>query len=168
MRRDAVEALESELYELPTSVARVRRVERFLLALQRPEDDDALVRRAVLQMGGRDGAVGSAGSVAQLADALGASQRTLERRFRRAIGVAPKRFARVVRLQAALARRERPVRWSEFAVDAGYYDQAHLIRETRELFGMAPQALLAPLDNPIAREAQALAREASMATTLFR
>jgi len=30
------------------------------------------------------------------------------------------------------------VRWAEFALDAGYYDQAHLVRDFRELAGATP------------------------------
>ncbi len=162
----AVEALESELYELPTSLARVRRVERFLLALLRAKNADPMVERAVHHM--RDSGYGA--PVGQVARHLGASERTLERRFRRAIGVAPKMFSRVMRLQSALAARTQgqPVRWSELALDAGFYDQAHLIREMRELFGTTPSNLVAPLTNTVARGFQDLSREAALPFSIFR
>jgi AraC-like DNA-binding protein len=161
-----VEALESELFELPSSLARVRRVERFLLALLRAKNADPLIEKAVHQLCGG----GYSTRVGQVARDLGASERTLERRFRRAIGVAPKQFSRVMRLQSALTlqAQAQPVRWSELALDAGFYDQAHLIRETRELFGTTPSTLLAPLVNPVAQGFQDLAREVALPSSLFR
>lgn len=161
-----IEDLEAELFELPTSIARVRRVERFLLTLLRAQRADPLIEKAVRQL--HDG--GYATRVGQVARDLGASERTLERRFRRAIGVAPKMFSRVMRLQSALAvqAQAQPVRWSELALDAGFYDQAHLIRETRELFGITPSTLRAPLTNPVARGFQDLAREIAMPASIFR
>ena len=162
----AVEALESELFELPHALARVRRVERFLLTLLRVQDADPLIEKAVHTLC----SAGYNTRVGQMARALGASERTLERRFRRAIGVAPKQFSRVMRLQAALTlqAQAQPVRWSELALDAGFYDQAHLIRETRELFGTTPSTLLAPPANPVAQGFQDLAREVELQSSLFR
>lgn len=166
LERCAIEDLESELYELPTSVARVRRVERFLLTLFRAQGADPLIEKAVHHLCG----AGYSARVGQVARDLGASERTLERRFRRTVGVAPKQFSRVMRLQAALAWQEQAqsLRWSELALDAGFYDQAHLIRETRELFGATPSTLLAPPTNPLARGFQDVAREVAMSSSIFR
>lgn len=165
----AVEALESELHELPTSRARVQCVERFLLTLLHTPSADPLIEQAVQQFS--DAA--TAPRVGQVARDLGASERTLERRFRRAIGVAPKQFARVMRLQAAWTAQTRQpmpqaVRWSDLAQDAGYFDQAHLIREMRALFGATPSALMAPMANPVARGFQDLAREIALPSAIFR
>src|SRR5204862_6925654 len=99
---------------------------------------------------------------------FGASERTVERRFRRAVGVAPKLFARVLRLQDALRLREQQVAWSELALDAGYYDQSHLIRDARQLFGASPQALAAPADGAIARGFESLGRATSLNSMIFR
>ena len=67
--------------------------------------------------------------VAGLADRLGVGQRHLRRRFAAEVGYGPKRFARVVRLQRALAiAGARPAGgWSEVAYEAGYADQSHLV-----------------------------------------
>ena len=84
--------------------------------------------------------------VAELASTLGLSQRQLRRRFLDAVGLGPKRFARIVRfrkLLRAVAGVERP-HWSEAALAAGYYDQAHLISEFRALVGRTPAQHHAP------------------------
>jgi AraC-like DNA-binding protein len=73
----------------------------------------------------------------------GISARQLERRFRTAVGLSPKRFARVVRFQNVLATAPSISRggWADAALDLGYSDQAHLINEVRALAGMSPTAL---------------------------
>lgn len=79
--------------------------------------------------------------VAALADACGRSHRHFIAGFRDAAGLAPKRYARVLRFQrllAALAATPRPA-WAQLALDAGYFDQSHLIREFREFAGVSPR-----------------------------
>ena len=64
------------------------------------------------------------------------------RRFEQAVGLTPKRFARVLRLGALLPQLVRcgPRDWAQIAAGAGYFDQSHLIRDFRQLAGMAPGA----------------------------
>lgn len=81
--------------------------------------------------------------IPQLAAALGTSERQLRRGFDQAIGLSPKQYLRVVRFRRALraARLAQPPDWAAIAELAGYYDQAHLIAEFRELAGVRPSAL---------------------------
>jgi AraC-like DNA-binding protein len=58
------------------------------------------------------------------------------------VGVSPKQFARIVRFQRALRVAKHGASWSTVATEAGYYDQAHLIAEFRELAGTTPAAFL--------------------------
>lgn len=52
----------------------------------------------------------------------------------------PKTYSRLVRFESAFERLGsfESVHWGEFALDAGYYDQAHLARDFRELAGTTP------------------------------
>jgi AraC-like DNA-binding protein len=75
--------------------------------------------------------------VAGVVDDVGYSHRRFIALFRGAVGLSPKRYCRVQRLQRAIARL--PTRsLAEVALDAGYSDQAHLSREFRELAGVSP------------------------------
>ena len=82
--------------------------------------------------------------VAAAAGALGVSTRQLERRFKARVGMSPKHFARIARFQRVFrAVEEGGASWVDAAAECGYYDQAHLIRDFRDLAGEAPSHLLA-------------------------
>lgn len=78
--------------------------------------------------------------VAELAEALNLSPRTLERAFRERVGLPPRTFHRILRLQSALSTlRSAPGRsLAEVAFATGYADHAHLTREFRALTGRTP------------------------------
>jgi AraC-like DNA-binding protein len=81
-------------------------------------------------------------SIPELAQELAVSQRQLERLFRSQVGMAPKQYARLVRVETArLALKQLHVQTTtRLAVDLGFYDQAHFIREFRAVVGMTPFA----------------------------
>jgi AraC-like DNA-binding protein len=80
--------------------------------------------------------------LADVADRLGWSTGTLTRRFRERVGLTPKRFARVRRVQRVLESVNDTAKadWAAVAVTHGYFDQAHLVNEFRELAGITPTA----------------------------
>jgi len=83
-------------------------------------------------------------SVDQLASDAGISSRQLERRFMREIGVGPKLLSRILRFQQVFRAVERvDSAWASIAVECGYYDQAHLIRDFNQFAGQTPSVLLA-------------------------
>lgn len=83
--------------------------------------------------------------VAELAASVGLGARQLRRHFARSVGLSPKTACRIARFQDVL-RRIRGTSapsWGRLAFQAGYHDQAHLIREFREFSGLTPTAYLA-------------------------
>jgi AraC-like DNA-binding protein len=72
---------------------------------------------------------------------LGFTRRRLERAFARDLGIRPKVYARIVRLNAVLARLDESERTKavDLALDAGYFDQAHLLRDFRLMAGRSPR-----------------------------
>lgn len=85
--------------------------------------------------------------VATLAHELGCSRRHLSSRFREQVGPGPKTAARLLRFQRAvrLLERDDGRRFAEIAQRCGFYDQAHLNREFRELAGATPTEHIARL-----------------------
>ncbi len=133
----SIERIEDDLARIPTAEGRVAYVERYLLSIFNPRNEDLLVRRACEQL------VASGGNyrVAELASSLGLSKRTLERRFVNHIGATPKKVSRVIRLRSAILQKARLPSWAEVAHAVGYYDQSHLIHDSLELYGMTPETL---------------------------
>ena len=80
-------------------------------------------------------------SIGALAAELGWSHRRLITRYRDAIGVPPKTMARIVRFERVTARLRSGAALAVAATECGYFDQAHLAREVRELAGITPTEL---------------------------
>jgi AraC-like DNA-binding protein len=127
--------------ELPDPIAAVE--DALLSARETPRktcrDADLLiaeaVRRIILEKGASD--------LGAMARELGLSIRQLERRFLAAVGLAPKLFCRIQRFNNVFQVLGQPSRsWVETAIACGYYDQAHLIRDCKDLSGNTPQSLL--------------------------
>jgi AraC-like DNA-binding protein len=68
------------------------------------------------------------------------SQSALERRFRKVVGLSPKKFAALVRLRHAVRLRAGGADFTAVAHGAGYFDQAHFINDFRRVTGSAPDA----------------------------
>ncbi|MFY9809011.1 MAG: helix-turn-helix domain-containing protein [Pseudonocardiaceae bacterium] len=83
--------------------------------------------------------------ITALAEDVGWSRRHLSERFRREFGLTPKVAGRVMRFEVAhrLLRGPKRPALAEVAARAGFYDQAHLHREWRELAGCTPSRWLA-------------------------
>jgi AraC-like DNA-binding protein len=108
----------------------------------------------------RDGDPAMATAAARLADGAGPldlgglarrfriSDRQFRRRFEAAVGLGPKRFARLVRFQRVFDQeRAHDARaWSRVALDCGYYDQAHFNRDFRAFSGVRPRDIVEDAD----------------------
>jgi AraC-like DNA-binding protein len=90
----------------------------------------------------------------------GLSTKRLIGLFRAEVGLSPKEYARVRRLQAALRRLgdldADGARGAEIAAAVGYFDQSHFVREFRSFTGMTPtqyrrQRIVLPSHVPVER-----------------
>lgn len=83
--------------------------------------------------------------VEAVANAVGASIRSVRRDVIAWTGLSPRRLSRIFRFQAALAMvQSRPhASLTTIAYEAGYADHPHMTREFRTLAGMTPSALQA-------------------------
>lgn len=81
-------------------------------------------------------------AVTDLAREVGWSRRHLTEVFHREVGLPPRQFVRVLRFErSAIALARRPgMPLGELAQRLGFYDQAHLYREWRQLAGCSPAA----------------------------
>jgi AraC-like DNA-binding protein len=86
-------------------------------------------------------ASGGATRIDTLARAAGWSVRTLQTRFLARVGLTPKEFARLLRLQATLRALDGDSPLADLASDAGFSDQAHATREVKRVTGLSPARL---------------------------
>jgi AraC-like DNA-binding protein len=89
-------------------------------------------------------ALAAGAPVSAVSSELGMLPRTLRRRFLRHVGLTPKRFARVERLQRVVRSigAGAGVSWAAVAAQHGYCDQAHLVDDFRDLVGVTPTEYL--------------------------
>jgi AraC-like DNA-binding protein len=78
--------------------------------------------------------------VEDLTERFGMSARTLQRLFRRYVGVGPKWVLQRYRLHEAAERIADGYSgdWAALALDLGYFDQAHFIKDFKALVGCSP------------------------------
>jgi AraC-like DNA-binding protein len=136
-----VTRLEAQLYEATSWSDRFHLIDAFvterILASRAPSREVNWAWRAL------NGSCGPT-SIGRLARELGWSPKHLITKFREQIGLPPKTVARIIRFGSALRRLEAAPesRWAEIALDCGYYDQPHLIRDFRAFAGSTPSEYL--------------------------
>src|SRR5215813_11668885 len=78
--------------------------------------------------------------VREAAKYLGLSQRRFIQVFKAEVGLTPKLFSRIQRFQQSrtFIQHNPSINWADLAVDFGYFDQSHFIREFLEFSGLSP------------------------------
>ncbi len=131
----AAPRLIEQLREEPTWRGRFEIVDRLLLARlddgPRPAPEVRQAWQHLLATGGRV-------PISRVAAEVGWSHKHLITRFRQQVGLPPKTVARLVRFGRVLRSLNQPRTWERIAAEAGYADQAHLVREFRRFTGATP------------------------------
>jgi len=122
-----------------TDLSRINLVEAFLRArLPEPDENLPLVTEIVYTIAKEREIL----KVQDLVDRYGMNKRTLQRLFAKYVGVSPKWVIQRYRLHEAaeqLAAGE-AVNQTAIALDLGYSDQAHFIRDFKSIVGVSPAA----------------------------
>jgi AraC-like DNA-binding protein len=128
--------------DFPSRVAAAERWFGNILDGTGPEDGIDHTSRLLLATRGRV-------RIDSLIERSGLSARHFQRRFTARVGLSPKLYARTSRFDAALiAHRDAPARsWTEIVHEAGYFDQAHFVRECHALVGVAPSQFIGDWEN---------------------
>jgi len=84
-------------------------------------------------------------SIDELAAMACLSTRQFDRKFYERIGMSPKQFMRIARFSTAFRMKERcpDADWLTIALQCGYYDFQHLLRDFKEFAGTTPSLFLA-------------------------
>jgi AraC-like DNA-binding protein len=83
--------------------------------------------------------------VEDLVDRHSLTQRSLQRLFEQYVGIGPKWVINRFRMHEAIERLHRgePLDWAQFALELGYFDQAHFNRDFKALVGCTPKRYVA-------------------------
>jgi len=141
--------LQERLIDAPTTEARFGIVETFLLS-----QPWSSVRRHPSVAAAVDAIEANPSiQMVELRDLVGMTTKRLIALFRAEIGLSPKAYARIRRLQAAL-RLLGSMSGAQVAAEVGYFDQAHFVGEFRSFTGMTPtqyteQRLVLPSHVPV-------------------
>lgn len=122
---------------------RVQRAEAFLMQRVPQARPFHPVQPAASALLRQKGAV----DLGSLVQASRLSTRRFERKFEEQVGVTPKLYSRIIRVDHALHMKcLHPQRsWAEVTYEAGYYDQMHLIKEFKLLSGETPSKFFCQL-----------------------
>jgi len=100
---------------------------------------DRLVRWVAARIGDAGGVL----SIDALRTETGAGRADFARRFRQAIGVTPKRYARILRFHRSLGLLAAGKALADVAHELRYFDQSHMYRDFAEFGAMTPAAFVA-------------------------
>lgn len=137
--RRAVQKLEQHLVRAPDGVARIGIMQGFLQQHVRPPRGCRILAQAAMSLRRNPST-----PIKDLAGRLDVSVRHLSRGFKATFGTGPKQFARLVRVEKAVAARRDGAGWTEIAHACGFADQAHLIHDFRAIIGAAPEEIFRP------------------------
>jgi AraC-like DNA-binding protein len=139
--------LVDQLQAAPTWARRFELIDEFIVPRMTEQGESASgVAWAWHQLAASRGRAG----IGALAAELGWSRRRLIEQFREHAGLAPKTIARIMRFNHALRVVQAPgtYAWADVAYRAGYYDQAHMIRDFRAFAGATPTEYARTLEIP--------------------
>jgi AraC-like DNA-binding protein len=133
--------LEKNVMAASTMENRMKEIELFLVGKLKTAPTDEIAKSSVDVLLRLKGQL----SVDDLAIQLRTNRRKLERRFSSIIGLSPKQLAKIIRLQCALKMLEQNKNYTltELALENGYFDQAHFIKDFKEFTGLSPKQFYA-------------------------
>jgi AraC-like DNA-binding protein len=131
----AIEQTAAQLSLATNDRQRIRIVEQFLLSQLHSPETDQLVAAAVRLIYQSKGAV----RIKQLQEQLFISESPFEKRFRKIVGTSPKKFASIVRFEAAMDDLDHDQSLSAICYQHHFFDQAHFTKVFSQFTGATPE-----------------------------
>ena len=88
--------------------------------------------------------------ISELAKTVGCSVRTLQRMFKVRLGITPKNYSKIVRVNRyldLLLESGQTLDWHDLVVQFDYHDQPHLINEVKSITKLSPEKLIKHRDS---------------------
>lgn len=137
--RSLIQSIETELMRSDRVETLVEALDKVFLTRLIKQDTDSTVSALLRHIATRHGNV----DAKELSSAFFYSEKHLRRLFSHHVGVSPKMFSRIVRVNHALRLIQRqPQGFADIAAQAGFFDQPHMVRDFKIICGLTPQAYL--------------------------
>jgi AraC-like DNA-binding protein len=136
-----IKELEAKLFETRNHQRKIDLLQQALLQQLKEPVSHAMTNAALKLIRQHHGNI----SVDALTRDLGVNYKYLERHFLQIVGLTPKMFARIARFQYVMQTLRYTAfhAWPSLALDCGYYDQAHFIKEFKAFTGATPSEFIA-------------------------
>lgn len=128
-------SIETQLSESNSDMEKIRIIEKFLISRLLHTEPDQLVLSAISLIHKSRGNM----RISDLMKNLNISQSPLEKRFRQTVGTSPKKFASIVRFKHVIENYSPSLSLIDLGLSAGFYDQAHFIKEFKTFTGQTPE-----------------------------
>jgi AraC-like DNA-binding protein len=140
MLRSELLIFEEKLQASKTDIEKIDIVENFLISKLSTTPPDLLVVSALSMIYKSRGNI----RIKKMLTELHISQSALEKRFRQVVGASPKKFASIVRFKNTINSYDPDKSLTDLGYEAGFYDQAHFIKEFRNFTGDSPEVFFGP------------------------
>jgi methylphosphotriester-DNA--protein-cysteine methyltransferase len=130
-----VDSTIAQLIKARTDTERLKVIEDFLIPRLNIKAKDELIAVAVELIKQGAGNI----EITLLAERLKISLSRFEKRFRRLVGAAPKKFSSIVRLRTLINAAPIDNNMTRLGLDAGFSDQAHFIKAFKLYTGITPK-----------------------------
>ncbi len=139
------EDIGEKLAQAKDNLQRFSIIQRFMISMLKAKEPsrDPLILDSVQTIKLANGNV----RIKNLAASLFISQDQFEKRFRQTIGTSPKQFAKTVRLRSLIGNYPRAQNLADAALKAGYFDQAHFIKDFKSFTGQTPKDYFSSLSS---------------------
>jgi AraC-like DNA-binding protein len=137
-----VKEVEEQICTVNSLAERIGIIERFLIKCFKPirNEDLMLIKNGVTLITRSKGQI----NASELSEKLYYTTKSLERKFSVLLGKTPKQFIRIVRFQGIIQSFSNPgyKHLTQLAYEYGYFDQAHFIKDFKNLSGYTPKEFL--------------------------
>lgn len=137
--RSKIAIIEEQLAEASGNRERIEIVEQFLLSCLQYQKADLLIFDAIQQIKEAKGMI----RIQELVGRFPISRDPFEKRFRRIMGSSPKQFASIIRMRQLVQNHSAATSLTDLAHSAGYFDQAHFIKDFKSFTGQTPHDFFA-------------------------
>jgi AraC-like DNA-binding protein len=134
IKREKLRDIHEQLSEAKNNLERITIVEKFLIAQLKITEENLLILHAIQKIKASGGRL----RIRELAASLYISQDPFEKKFRKAVGTSPKQFSNIVRLRSLIDNYAEQESFTGMAYSAGYFDQAHFIKDFKSFTGHTP------------------------------